>query len=71
MGVPDDILQKPGPWIEEELTSDWPYRKAWTEEQALEHIQRQAGSHFDPQVVEVFLNFMNALHPVNSPALPD
>jgi PAS domain S-box-containing protein/putative nucleotidyltransferase with HDIG domain len=135
MGVPDDILHKPGPLTEEEweimrkhpvyafelltpieflrsaldipychhekwdgtgyprglkglqiplparifavadvwdaLTSHRPYRKAWTEEQALEYIQRQAGLHFDPQVVEVFLKVMNALHPVKSPALPD
>ncbi len=37
------------------LTSDRPYRKAWTEEQSLEYIQSQSGSHFDPHFVEVFL----------------
>ena len=37
------------------LTSDRPYRKAWTEEQALEHIAQEAGTHFDPEVVEEFL----------------
>lgn len=37
------------------LTSDRPYRKAWTKDDALAHIQCQAGIHFDPQVVEVFL----------------
>ena len=37
------------------LTSDRPYRKAWTKEKALEHIREQAGSHFDPKVVEIFL----------------
>jgi len=37
------------------LRSDRPYRKAWPEEKALEHIQEQAGKHFDPRVVEVFL----------------
>jgi putative two-component system response regulator len=36
------------------LTSDRPYRKAWTEEQALAYIREQSGKHFDPQVVELF-----------------
>jgi PAS domain S-box-containing protein/putative nucleotidyltransferase with HDIG domain len=38
------------------LTSDRPYRKAWTREQALRHIRDGAGSHFDPSIVEVFLS---------------
>ena len=38
------------------LTSDRPYRAAWSESQALEYIREQAGKHFDPQAVEVFLN---------------
>jgi HD-GYP domain-containing protein (c-di-GMP phosphodiesterase class II) len=42
------------------LTSDRPYRKAWGEEQTIEYIQAQAGSHFDPQVVKVF--FDTGLH---------
>ncbi len=37
------------------LTSDRPYRKAWSREKALEYIRSQAGTHFDPQVVKVFL----------------
>ncbi len=37
------------------LSSDRPYRKAWTPEQVTAHIQKQSGSHFDPQVVEAFL----------------
>ena len=37
------------------LTSDRPYRKAWNKEEALEQIRRESGSHFDPQVVELFL----------------
>jgi len=35
------------------LTSDRPYRPAWPEKKVLEHIQSLAGTHFDPQVVEV------------------
>jgi PAS domain S-box-containing protein/putative nucleotidyltransferase with HDIG domain len=41
------------------LTSDRPYRPAWIKEQALEHIREQSGSHFDPQVVDAFLNFIS------------
>jgi PAS domain S-box-containing protein/putative nucleotidyltransferase with HDIG domain len=37
------------------LRSDRPYRKAWSEEQTLEFIEEQAGKHFDPEVVRVFL----------------
>jgi len=38
------------------LISDRPYRPAWPEEKASEYIREQAGKHFDPQVVEVFLS---------------
>lgn len=38
------------------LTSDRPYRKAWTCEQALSYIVENAGTLFDPQIVAVFLN---------------
>ena len=37
------------------LTSDRPYRKAWTHEEVYRYIQEQAGKHFDPQVVRIFL----------------
>ena len=37
------------------LTSDRPYRPAWSEEKALQYIKEQAGRHFDPKVVNVFL----------------
>ena len=38
------------------LTSDRPYRKAWTEEKALDYIITNRGKHFDPRVVEAFLD---------------
>ena len=38
------------------LTSDRPYRKAWSKEKALEYIRSQAGIHLDPVVVERFLD---------------
>ena len=37
------------------LRSDRPYRLAWPEEQVREHVQSQAGTHFDPQGVQVWL----------------
>ncbi len=37
------------------LTSQRPYRPAWPESNALPYIASQAGTHFDPHVVEVFL----------------
>ncbi len=37
------------------LISDRPYRKAWPEAKALQYIRAQAGKHFDPGVVEAFL----------------
>lgn len=39
------------------LTSDRPYRPAWSEQAALEYLKKNAGSLFDPQVVEIFLKF--------------
>jgi HD-GYP domain-containing protein (c-di-GMP phosphodiesterase class II) len=38
------------------LTSDRPYRSAWSERQALEYIQMESGRHFDPQVVNAFFS---------------
>ena len=40
------------------LRSDRPYRKAWSPEEALAHIKEQANKHFDPQVVELFLQIL-------------
>lgn len=40
------------------LTTERPYRKAWSKASTLEYIQSQSGKHFDPKVVEVFLNLM-------------
>jgi HD-GYP domain-containing protein (c-di-GMP phosphodiesterase class II) len=37
------------------LTSDRPYRKAWSEDRAIEYIQSEAGKSFDPKIVELFL----------------
>jgi HD-GYP domain-containing protein (c-di-GMP phosphodiesterase class II) len=41
------------------LTSNRPYRAAWTKDKALQYIEELSGSHFDPQVVDAFLKMMN------------
>ncbi len=42
------------------LTSDRPYRKAWTSKKALEHIREQSGKHFDPKVVDIFMSLIKS-----------
>jgi HD-GYP domain-containing protein (c-di-GMP phosphodiesterase class II) len=37
------------------LNSDRPYRSAWPVEKIYDYIQSLAGKHFDPHVVEVFM----------------
>jgi putative nucleotidyltransferase with HDIG domain len=38
------------------LTSDRPYRQAWTKKRAFTYIRENTGTHFDPNIVDVFLN---------------
>ncbi|MGA2503509.1 MAG: GAF domain-containing protein [Anaerolineales bacterium] len=40
------------------LTSNRPYRLAWTREKAMEYILEQSGKHFDPRVVNAFMILM-------------
>jgi len=42
------------------LTSNRPYRKAWSHEKALAYIQGESGRHFDPKVVETFSRMIEA-----------
>jgi PAS domain S-box-containing protein len=37
------------------LRSNRPYRPAWSEAQALAYLREQRGAHFDPQIVDTFL----------------
>ena len=41
------------------LTSDRPYRTAWSKAKTLTYIREQSGTHFDPELVEVFLNYID------------
>ncbi len=40
------------------LTSVRPYKKAWSFEEALGYMRDNAGTHFDPKLVELFLTIM-------------
>lgn len=40
------------------LTSDRPYRRAWSRPQTLEYIKEQSGRHFDPAVVTAFVRLI-------------
>jgi HD-GYP domain-containing protein (c-di-GMP phosphodiesterase class II) len=42
------------------LTSNRPYRGAWSRQKAIEHIGEQSGKHFDPHIVDVFLTLIEA-----------
>ena len=42
------------------LLSNRPYRPAWKMENVREHIRAQSGIHFDPRVVEIFLEMQNS-----------
>ncbi|WP_424952751.1 HD domain-containing phosphohydrolase [Deinococcus sp.] len=41
------------------LTQDRPYKRAWTTEDALSELRKQAGAHFDPVIVETALRVLN------------
>lgn len=41
------------------LTSDRPYRPAWSRDAALAHIREQAGVHFDPAAVDAFFEVVS------------
>lgn len=41
------------------LTSDRPYRRAWSKYDAIEYIKKQAGKHFDPRIVPEFLKLIH------------
>ncbi|MFZ5856868.1 MAG: HD-GYP domain-containing protein [Chloroflexota bacterium] len=38
------------------VTTDRPYRAAWDKKKAMQYIQEQSGKHFDPDMVELFIN---------------
>jgi putative nucleotidyltransferase with HDIG domain len=49
------------------LLSDRPYRPAWSEPQVIVYLQEQAGKHFDPQIVKVFMQMQYQITQVKKP----
>ena len=46
------------------LTMERPYKKAWSCEAAFDHIRSEAGSHFDPRMVELFCDMESELRKI-------
>ncbi|WP_394127490.1 HD domain-containing phosphohydrolase [Vibrio hepatarius] len=43
------------------LTSERPYKKAWPTEKAIALLEEEAGAHFDPNLVPIFINQLDQL----------
>jgi putative two-component system response regulator len=46
------------------LTSIRPYKRAWTEEDAIDYLVQQKGKHFDPMLVDLFVAQLPAIRTV-------
>ena len=44
------------------LIHERPYKPAWTEEEALKYVTANKGFHFDPRVVDVFVEYIKSMH---------
>lgn len=67
-GYPQGLLKEKIPFaarifavidVWDALTSNRPYRQAWSGEKTKNYIQEQSGILFDPQIVQVFLEFID------------
>ena len=43
------------------LTSERPYKRAWTVEEAIATMRRDSGKHFDPGLIELFIAHLPAM----------
>ncbi|RPI78402.1 MAG: GAF domain-containing protein, partial [Chloroflexi bacterium] len=43
------------------LRSNRPYREAWPENKVLQYLANESGKHFDPRLLDTFLNLLNRL----------
>jgi putative two-component system response regulator len=48
------------------LTSVRPYKRAWSEEEAVDYLVQQKGKHFDPALVDLFIAQLPALRAVRA-----
>jgi putative two-component system response regulator len=46
------------------LTSRRPYKAAWSEDEALDYLLKQKGQHFDPALVDLFMEQMPAIRKI-------
>jgi len=69
MGYPDHLAGENIPLaarlfavvdVYDALTSDRPYRRAWSKADTMKYINDQSGTHFDPHVVPAFVEMMNS-----------
>ena len=67
-GYPDGLRQEDIPFaarlfaladVYDALTSNRPYRSAWSKWDAVEYIEDQSGTHFDPRILPEFLDLIN------------
>lgn len=67
-GYPDGLRQEDIPFaarlfavadVYDALTSNRPYRSAWPKWEAIEYIEDQTGTHFDPSIVPEFLDLIS------------
>ncbi len=68
MGYPNQLMGEDIPFaarlfaivdVYDALTSDRPYRSAWSQTDTMKYLSDQSGTHFDPHVVPVFIEMMN------------
>jgi putative nucleotidyltransferase with HDIG domain len=66
-GYPDRLAKEQIPFsarlfafadVYDALTSDRPYRPAWRKQAAIQYIESQAGQHFDPNMMPVFMGLV-------------
>lgn len=51
--------------VYDSLVSDRCYKNGWSHDQAIEHIKKLSGAHFDPDVVTAFLEVANQVNDLN------
>lgn len=47
------------------MTSNRPYNKRKTYKEAIEELQRCSGTHFDPEIVKVFIKALKTNYNIN------
>ncbi|MBX3120291.1 MAG: HD domain-containing protein [Fimbriimonadaceae bacterium] len=55
----------------EALTCSRPYKRAWSFHEATREIAQQSGRHFDPQLVDIFMNNLDQFKEMYDRHLPD